>query len=956
MGDKLEIGSSLGHYRIVSKIGSGGMGEVYLAEDTRLRRKIALKVLPDGIAKDEDRLRRFEQEAFAASALNHPNILTIYEFGTTNETHFIAAEFVEGETLRERLAREAVDLIESLDIAVQIASALSAAHVGGIIHRDIKPENIMIRTDGIVKVLDFGLAKLTEKRAINTNGEAETQALVKTNPGVVMGTVSYMSPEQSRGKQTDERTDIWSLGVVLYEMLARKLPFSGETIADTIAAILTIEPPLLVYYFPDVPAELQRIVSKTLRKNCDERYQHSKDLQIDLKDIRQEAVFAAKLERSATPGSARILKIADSPTQIITPDKHTGQTIIDVSTKDALGVTASQSTSSSAEYIVNQIKRHKWKTALATLGICTVIAAVGWAGYQFLGSTGKKTAAMPFQNIRLSVVPDLNNGSDSALSPDAKYIAFTTNDGAGNNNLKLRQLVTGSTSDLLPAQPGTILFLAFSPDGNYIYYLFAAKDTTQRKLFRLPTLGGGSSSREIMNDVDGRISFAPDGRGFAFRRHNLKENYDAVIIADIDGVELQTLATTRGVGYNLFGELAWSPDGKKIMVLTSQQGQNNSDELLELSVSDGSGKLFEMKKFTGIGIVHWLKSGSGLVFTGWDEPSAPTQIWYAAYPGGETRQITNDANDYLSFSIAEDNSTLIASKADFRATLSAFDPLTKVSSQLTPEYRLLNPTASDLTLLSSGKIIFVKPREGDFDNLWMTDATGKNAQAISPDLLSIFYPVVTPDDRYIVFTSTQTGNPEIWRTDINGNNPVQLTNNENQSKSHPQITPDSKSIFFLSRNLADGKTSIMRMSLDGKDLAPIAVEESPLQNVLMEISPEGKRIALGAFDPNTRKSFLIIVSFDGTTIGRIDKQIEVESSGSWIHWPPDGKSVTYTNRKNADNLYEMPIDGARKPKQLTNFTAGTISDFVWSHDGRQLFIIHSMANSELILIKDSQTK
>jgi serine/threonine protein kinase len=302
MNQELLAHASLSHYRIVSKIGAGGMGEVYLAEDERLRRRVALKVLPDALAQDADRLRRFEQEAFAASALNHPNILTIYEFGTAGATHFLASEFIDGETLRDRLQRAPLSWQETLDIAVQTAQALAAAHEANIIHRDIKPENVMLRKDGIVKVLDFGLAKLTslrneDREDADTLMQAPAANPQLTLPGTVMGTVSYMSPEQARGKETDARTDIWSLGVVLYEMLSGKVPFTGETINHTIVSILEKEPKLL----ENVPDELQRIVRKTLTKDADMRYQTARDLLIDLKNLRRILDIQGELERSIIP-------------------------------------------------------------------------------------------------------------------------------------------------------------------------------------------------------------------------------------------------------------------------------------------------------------------------------------------------------------------------------------------------------------------------------------------------------------------------------------------------------------------------------------------------------------------------------------------------------------------------------------------------------------------------------
>jgi eukaryotic-like serine/threonine-protein kinase len=287
-------GTQIGHYEVSSLLGAGGMGEVYLAKDTRLRRNVALKLLPSDLSLSKDRLLRFEQEAYAASALNHPNILTIYEIGQADERHFIAAEFIDGVTLRQRMTSSQLELTEVLDAVVQVASALAAAHQAGIVHRDIKPDNIMVRHDGYVKVLDFGLAKLSESQRIVSDPEAETAGMIKTDPGVVMGTVSYMSPEQVRGLEVDELTDIWGLGVVIYEMLAGNTPFDGSTTSDVIASILRTEPLPLERFSPRVPTELLRILKKTLRKNKTERYQTAKDLVLDLRNLRREIEIGSR--------------------------------------------------------------------------------------------------------------------------------------------------------------------------------------------------------------------------------------------------------------------------------------------------------------------------------------------------------------------------------------------------------------------------------------------------------------------------------------------------------------------------------------------------------------------------------------------------------------------------------------------------------------------------------------
>jgi serine/threonine-protein kinase len=306
----LAPGTKLGRYEIRSQLGAGGMGEVYLAEDTRLDRKVALKILPREVAADPDRMKRFVQEAKAASALNHPNIITIYEIDQTDATPFIATEFIEGSTLRERMRVQPLLLGEVLNVSVQIASALAAAHANGIVHRDIKPENIILRSDGIAKVLDFGIAKLTGQASQGSvDSEAPTRDHLKTDSGVVMGTAIYMSPEQARGHQVDARTDIFSLGVVIYELLTGHLPFEGSSIYEIIASILSDrEPPPLSRYSREVPAELERIVSKALRKNRDERYQTIKDLLLDLQSLKQQLEFERAARRTGSTREDKTLQ------------------------------------------------------------------------------------------------------------------------------------------------------------------------------------------------------------------------------------------------------------------------------------------------------------------------------------------------------------------------------------------------------------------------------------------------------------------------------------------------------------------------------------------------------------------------------------------------------------------------------------------------------------------------
>ncbi|HEV8484458.1 MAG TPA: protein kinase, partial [Blastocatellia bacterium] len=424
-----KVGQQVAYYRILSSIGAGGMGEVYLAEDARLGRRIALKLLPAQFTTDPERVRRFEQEARAASALNHPNIVTIHEIGQADSTHFIATEFIDGETLREHQAGRALNLNQALDIATQVASALEAAHAAGIVHRDIKPENVMLRRDRIVKVLDFGLAKLALPQVSAVDLEAEARSMIITNPGVVMGTVQYMSPEQARGHEVDARTDIWSLGVMLYEMVTGRVPFEGETPSHVIVSILESEPPPLAGS-SEVPMELERIVTKALRKDREERYQTARDLALDLKTLTQELEVEARLNRSLQPdGAGRKVTTTGGTQATVETVYQSAATTGDVETARTI---------SSAEYLFGSIERHKRGAVLSA--IVVAVAAIAYFFYatsrSYPTSGGEaidSVAVLPFVNANGDPnTESLSDGiSDSIINslsrlPNMKVIAISS--------------------------------------------------------------------------------------------------------------------------------------------------------------------------------------------------------------------------------------------------------------------------------------------------------------------------------------------------------------------------------------------------------------------------------------------------------------------------------------------------------------------------------------------------
>jgi serine/threonine-protein kinase len=381
-------GRRVGHYQVLSLIGTGGMGQIFLADDTRLKRQVAIKVLPTAFTADPDRIRRFEQEAHAASSLNHPNIVTIHEVGQVEDAPFIVTEFIEGKTLRRQMAAEKMTLLEALDVAIQMASALEAAHKAGIVHRDIKPENIMLRPDGLVKVLDFGLAKLTEAHSSAPDDIASTPARFQTKTGLVMGTVTYMSPEQARGLTVDVRSDVFSLGTVIYEMVAGQVPFDGATTSDVIVSILEREPAPLSRHAPEVPAELERIVMKALAKDSEERYQVAKDLLIDLRNLKQEMELQARMHavkpadpQGATPDALRLSVDTDDRLRARSADAEVARTV------------------SSAEYLAGRIKTHKRAVAIGLAALLTAIAAIVYLTYFTRGAAIDSVAVLPFINV-----------------------------------------------------------------------------------------------------------------------------------------------------------------------------------------------------------------------------------------------------------------------------------------------------------------------------------------------------------------------------------------------------------------------------------------------------------------------------------------------------------------------------------------------------------------------------
>lgn len=918
-------GTHLASYEIVSFISRGGMGEVYLAHDQRLSRKVALKVLPGVLTRDIDRLRRFEQEARSASALNHPNIITIYEIAKVGPTHVIATEFVEGETLRNVIAGSRLELSQALHIAIQIADALTAAHKAGIVHRDIKPENVMLRPDGYVKVLDFGLAKLVEHVPEPVAAEAPTRQ-VRTGAGVVMGTAGYMSPEQARGKDVDARSDIFSLGAVIYEMVSGKKPFDGETPSDTLAAILRLDPEPLEQLTPDAPPELVRIVDKSLRKDREVRYQVVKDLMLDLKSLKEDLEFESRLERSVAPDfrkdSARREQASTAVNPVVTAP-----------------ITAEQT-------LENKIRSRR-RLALGAVAVLIVLVAAGFGLYKWLWSN----RAVPFEKIKATQLTTSRNIISTAISGDGKYVAYVASD-RGQQSLWLRQVTAANDIQVIPPGPAQFWGITFTRDGSEIYYVSRERDN-KSALYRMPFLGG--TPTKLLKDVDSAVTFSPDGQRIAFLRGAFPTAPEsALMIANANGTGERTLATRKLPSrfYPIsFAGPSWSPDGNLIAASTATFTGTNDADVYVINVNDGKEQRLTPFSWAYVGRVEWLKDMSGLLMIAGEKRMVGSlgvgQIWHLSYPAGQARKITNDLNnEFRSLSLTHDSRQFVT------GSLSDISNIWLISGADFTSAQQIVPVRSrgGLSWTTDGRIVYSTAVSSTQD-IWIVDADGNNRKQLTAGNSINSNPSVSPDGRYIAFVSSRDSSTlDLWRMDIDGRNPIRLTNG--LIAFSPTWSPDGHWLFFTSG--AAARTTIWKISSEGG--TPIQVTTVPSYRA--SISPDGKLIACFHATPETAGSSqpvfkLTLLSIDSGTPVKILDAVAGTTTLDIAGWTPDGKAVTYNVMKNnVSNIWRYPIDGST-PEQVTDFKELIINDYSWSRDGKSLACVRGLLIRDVILFSEA---
>jgi serine/threonine protein kinase/Tol biopolymer transport system component len=915
------INQTISHYRITGQLGSGGMGVVYEAEDLTLGRKVALKFLPPQLSRDKNALDRFMLEARTASALNHPNICVIYAVETATvedrEVQFIAMELLEGQSLDQKLGAGPLPTDRLLEVAIQLADALDAAHAKGIIHRDIKPANIFLTQRGQVKVLDFGLAKLTrpemEMNTIGTTQDAPNP-LQLTSPGATVGTISYMSPEQARGEELDTRTDLFSLGTVIYQMATGRLPFAGATSAVVFHAILELDALPVQQLNAALPPKLQEIIEKLLEKDRDLRYQSAADLRGDLK----------RLKRDTESGR----RSASSPAGPVAARVSSAQTAIPPSGGQTAGVP-----SAGSQTIASIPAQARGKLWLRFVGTAALLLA-GTLAYSIFF----RNRTVPFQNFSVTKVTDSGNAAQVAISPDGKYILTLIREN-GLASLQLRNLPTNSVTQVQPPADVQYNGLRFGVDGNYFYFVRTDPGNDELPfLYRAPLLGG--APEKLAEDVDSNVTFSPDGRKVAFMRDdNPKPGEYQLIIKDLQsGTESTLISGPRKQG---LGAPAWSPDGKVIVCYVVQP----TGALTGLDIVDaqsGQRKAWFRSEADVIDYPGWLPDASGLLVLDRDAAShyQRSQVMRISYPEGVMTPVTRDAGDYTTISIASSVLVVAATSREKHFELQTMsaggEPKTIAKS-------------NDLTIpawTSDGKLMT------DPDNRLHTvdPETAAQANFGTDPGVPVFQPQVCRDGR-VVFNRYTPENKQIsvWSTDASGQNPKQLTSG--LLDYFPQCSPDMRWIYFRDENTG----LLMRLPVDGGAVQKVSNLPAPS---LFDISADSTTaLFVTVSHTEGHKEKLVEVAVDD---GHVKREIAMQKPHTGrIQYSPDGKAIEYVVRENGvDNIWRQPLDGptgnGSAGKWETTFKSEHIGRFQWSPDGKRLALVHGHTDSDVVLMRDTQ--
>jgi serine/threonine protein kinase len=916
------IGKTIGHYKILSQLGAGGMGVVYESEDITLGRRVALKFLPDQYSQNPASLERFLREARSASALNHPNICTIYAAEQHDDTWMIAMELLEGCTLGQLIADRTLNTDRTLDIAIQVSDALDAAHSHGLVHRDIKPANIFVTKKGVVKVLDFGLAKL----AVDRHAVAQTvgatlgdPASYLTSPGMAVGTAAYMSPEQARGEDLDGRSDLFSFGGVLYEMVTGKIPFEGATSAVIFAGILEREPIPPQNLNPQMPPKLAEIICKSLEKDRDLRYQTAAELRGDFKRLRRDTTGRSNVSPAPSSVTTAAHPVGVAPSHATSPSVPTA---------------LPARTPSSTSVLIAEARRHKTGVIVAIIFLAAVLGAGGWALYSQMHKAPTHRAGQQMSIERLT-----NNGrveGSANISPDGKYVVYEMRDN-GKYSLWLRQIATSSAVKLVPDADLGYGATTFSPDGNFVYYTWGPQSEPNGALYIVPTLGG--TPHKVLSDISGPISFSPDGKQFAFIRESGKEGLSSIVIANTADGSIDRTLLSRKIGDTWFGNygVSWSADGKLIATPVLAIDKDGYHETI--GIVDMAGNLTTLiPKLAGqVGRLAWFNDGSGIVYSANQRiGDFNRQIYTISYPAGEISRVTNDLNTYssTSFGVTADNAALVTVQSTITSNLWVSDGNGANPKQLTQETLVgLNGFST-----AGNKIAYTANVAGN-RGVWMMDENGSTPIQISPSRDYTQSPAVSPDGKHVAYMGMHDNKPNIWISDVDGSNPHQLT------FSNGDLSPnfvDNDTIWFT--HFAGGHINLYRVAISGG--TPTKISSLQANNSLA--SWKGDRTMVSFFDDASGANKTGIMD---TKDAKILSTFQLPDTAGNPAWMPGDKAISYLNTiNNVTNLWKIDLDGTH-PVQLTHSTDGIIFNYAWLPDGK-FAAAKGTYNSDAILIRN----